>query len=78
MRSQSNMKSCISFERSNSLHGRRLSAVARKAFTQKDRGEGLRAIREEAMLDVMYDALSEADQEVVITEDSINGKHVPI
>jgi len=56
-----------------------LSAVARKAFTQKTGARGLRAILEEAMLDVMYDAPSQKQiKEVVITEDSINGKHAPI
>ncbi len=56
-----------------------LSAVARKAFTQKTGARGLRAILEEAMLDVMYDAPSQKQiKEVVITEDAISGKHAPI
>ena len=56
-----------------------LGAVARKAFTQKTGARGLRAILEEVMLDVMYDAPSQKQiKEVLITEDSILGKHPPI
>ncbi len=56
-----------------------LGAIARKAFTQKTGARGLRAILEEAMLDVMYDAPSQKQiKEVVITEDAITGKHDPI
>src|SRR5262249_23851155 len=53
--------------------------VARKAFTQKTGARGLRAILDEVMLDVMYDAPSQKQiKEVLITEDSILGKHPPI
>ena len=56
-----------------------LGAVARKAFTQKTGARGLRAILEEVMLDVMYDAPSQKQiKEVFITEDAILGKHPPI
>ena len=56
-----------------------LSAIARKAFTQKTGARGLRSILEEAMLDVMYDAPSQKQiKEVVITEEAISGKHAPI
>jgi ATP-dependent Clp protease ATP-binding subunit ClpX len=49
-----------------------LGAVARKAFTQKTGARGLRAILEEVMLDVMYDAPSQKQiKEVFITEDAI-------
>jgi ATP-dependent Clp protease ATP-binding subunit ClpX len=56
-----------------------LGAVARKAFLQKTGARGLRAILEEVMLDVMYDAPSQKQiKEVLITEDAIMGKHPPI
>src|SRR5574342_1123023 len=56
-----------------------LAAVARKAFIQKTGARGLRAILEEVMLDVMYDAPSQKQiKEVVITEDAISGKNPPI
>ncbi len=56
-----------------------LGAVARKAYAQKTGARGLRAILEEVMLDVMYDAPSQKQiKEVVITEDAIIGKNPPI
>jgi ATP-dependent Clp protease ATP-binding subunit ClpX len=56
-----------------------LGAVARKAYAQKTGARGLRAILEEVMLDLMYDAPSQKQiKEVVITEDAILGKHPPI
>ncbi len=56
-----------------------LGAVARKAYAQKTGARGLRAILEEVMLDVMYDAPSQKQiTEVVITEDSILGRNPPI
>jgi ATP-dependent Clp protease ATP-binding subunit ClpX len=56
-----------------------LGAVARKAYAQKTGARGLRAILEEVMLDVMYDAPSQKQiKEVVITEDAILGKNPPI
>ena len=56
-----------------------LSAVARKAFTQKTGARGLRAILEgsHARCDVRRPSQKQI-KEVVITEDSINGKHAPI
>jgi ATP-dependent Clp protease ATP-binding subunit ClpX len=54
-------------------------AVARKAYAQRTGARGLRAILEEVMLDVMYDAPSQKQiKEVVITEDAIIGKNPPI
>src|SRR5512132_1782142 len=56
-----------------------LGAIARKAFLQKTSARGLRAILEDVMLDVMYDAPSQKQtKEVLITEDAILGKHPPI
>src|SRR2546428_241452 len=56
-----------------------LGAIARKAFLQKTGARGLRAILEDVMLDVMYDAPSQKQiKEVLITEDAILGKHPPI
>ncbi|MGC4099429.1 MAG: hypothetical protein QM706_20185 [Nitrospira sp.] len=56
-----------------------LGAVARKAYAQKTGARGLRAILEEVMLDVMYDAPSQKQiVEVVITEDAIVGKNPPM
>ena len=56
-----------------------LGAIARKAFIQKTGARGLRAILEDVMLDVMYDAPSQKQiKEVLITEDAILGKHPPI
>jgi ATP-dependent Clp protease ATP-binding subunit ClpX len=56
-----------------------LGAIARKAFLQKTGARGLRAILEDVMLDVMYDAPSQKQiKEVLITEDAILGKYAPI
>ena len=56
-----------------------MGAAARKAYLQKTGARGLRAILEEVMLDVMYDAPSQKDiMEVVITEDAIVGKNPPM
>jgi ATP-dependent Clp protease ATP-binding subunit ClpX len=56
-----------------------LGAIARKAFLQKTGARGLRAILEDVMLDVMYDAPSQKQiKEVLLTEDAILGKHAPI
>ncbi len=56
-----------------------ITAVARKAFTQKTGARGLRAILEEVMLDLMYEVPSQKQiKEVVITEDVIVGKGQPI
>src|SRR6185503_19691260 len=56
-----------------------ITAIARKAHHQKTGARGLRAILEEVMLDVMYEAPSQKHlREVVISEDVIIGKCVPI
>ena len=56
-----------------------LSAVARKAYTQKTGARGLRSILEEVMLDVMYDVPSQKQiKEIVITEEVILGKCQPL
>lgn len=56
-----------------------LGAIARKAYTQKTGARGLRAILEDVMLDLMYDAPSQKQiKEVVLTEEVIAGKHPPI
>ncbi len=56
-----------------------ITAVARKAFTQKTGARGLRAILEEVMLDLMYEVPSQKQiKEVMITEDVIVGKGQPI
>ena len=56
-----------------------VGAIARKAHLQKTGARGLRAILEEVMLDVMYEAPSQKQlREVVISEDVIIGKCVPI
>ena len=56
-----------------------LGALARKAYAQKTGARGLRAILEEVMLDIMYDAPSQKQiVEVVITEDAILGKNPPM
>jgi len=56
-----------------------ITAIARKAHHQKTGARGLRAILEEVMLDVMYEAPSQKQlREVLISEDVINGKSLPI
>ena len=56
-----------------------VTAIARKAHMQKTGARGLRAILEEVMLDVMYEAPSQKQiREVLITEDVIQGKSHPI
>jgi ATP-dependent Clp protease ATP-binding subunit ClpX len=56
-----------------------VTAIARKAHLQKIGARGLRAILEEVMLDVMYEAPSQKQiREVLITEDVIQGKSQPI
>ncbi len=56
-----------------------LAAVAKKAYAQRTGARGLRAILEEVMLEVMYDAPSQKQiKEVVITEEVIQGKSQPI
>jgi ATP-dependent Clp protease ATP-binding subunit ClpX len=56
-----------------------LSAISRKAYTQKTGARGLRAILEEVMLDIMYEIPSQKQiKEIVITEEVIVGKSEPI
>src|SRR5213594_3350627 len=56
-----------------------LTAISRKAYTQKTGARGLRAILEEVMLDVMFDVPSQKQiKEIVITEEVIMGKSQPI
>ncbi|PIE17946.1 MAG: ATP-dependent Clp protease ATP-binding subunit ClpX [Proteobacteria bacterium] len=56
-----------------------LSAIATKAIDRKTGARGLRAIIEDAMLDVMYDIPSVEDvKEVVINEEVISGSGRPM
>lgn len=56
-----------------------LRAVAQKAITRESGARGLRAILEEAMLDVMYEVPSkEGIKEVVVSEDAINNGESPL
>ena len=57
-----------------------LVAIAQKAITQETGARGLRAILEDAMLDIMYDLPSQSStvKECVITKDVIKGKATPI
>jgi len=51
-----------------------LAAIAKKGHAQKTGARGLRAIMEEALLDLMYDLPSRRDiSECVITEETISG-----
>ena len=57
-----------------------LAAIAKKAIAQGTGARGLRAILEDAMLDIMYDLPSQSStvKECVITKDVIKGKGTPI
>ena len=57
-----------------------LTAIAQKAITQGTGARGLRAILEDAMLDIMYDLPSQSStvKECVITKDVTKGKGTPI
>ncbi|MFM9890037.1 MAG: ATP-dependent Clp protease ATP-binding subunit ClpX, partial [Rickettsiales bacterium] len=56
-----------------------LSAIAQKAIARKTGARGLRAIMEEALMELMYDIPGMDDvSEVSITGDVINGKAEPI
>jgi ATP-dependent Clp protease ATP-binding subunit ClpX len=56
-----------------------LTAIAKEALTRESGARGLRAIMEEAMLDVMYDVPSKQGiKEVVVNEDAINKGDVPL
>ena len=54
-------------------------AIAREAMKRKTGARGLRAILENAMLDVMYDMPSQTNiRECLVNEDMILGKGNPI
>jgi ATP-dependent Clp protease ATP-binding subunit ClpX len=56
-----------------------LQAIAREALTRESGARGLRAIMEEAMLDVMYDVPSKQGiKEVVVNEDAVNKGDAPL
>jgi ATP-dependent Clp protease ATP-binding subunit ClpX len=56
-----------------------LQAIAKEALTRESGARGLRAIMEEAMLDVMYDVPSKQGiKEVVVNEDAINKGDPPL
>jgi ATP-dependent Clp protease ATP-binding subunit ClpX len=56
-----------------------LRAVARQALERKSGARGLRAILEDAMIDIMYEIPSRTDvKEVIINEDVINKREKPI
>lgn len=56
-----------------------LSAIAQKAIARKTGARGLRAIMEEALMDLMYDVPGMDDvSEITITADVINGSGQPI
>ncbi len=56
-----------------------LAAVAKKALERKSGARGLRAILEEAMLDIMYDIPSKTGiKEVVINEEVITKGETPL
>ena len=56
-----------------------LQAIARKALARESGARGLRAIMEEAMLDVMYDVPSKQGiKEVVVNEDAISKGDAPL
>jgi ATP-dependent Clp protease ATP-binding subunit ClpX len=56
-----------------------LQAVARKALERESGARGLRAILEEAMLDIMYDVPSKQGiKEVVVNEDAIAKSETPL
>src|ERR1041384_3610699 len=56
-----------------------LQAIAKEALTRESGARGLRAIMEEAMLDVMYDVPSKQGiKEVVVNEDAINKGDAPL
>jgi ATP-dependent Clp protease ATP-binding subunit ClpX len=61
------------------LHKSALSAVARKAIERESGARGLRAILEEAMLDIMYEVPSKQGiKEVVISDDVILSGEPPL
>ncbi len=56
-----------------------LSAIAKKALTQKTGARGLRAVLESKMLEIMYDIPSQPEiEEVLMTEEVIRGTGEPM
>ncbi|TVQ80268.1 MAG: ATP-dependent Clp protease ATP-binding subunit ClpX [Bradymonadales bacterium] len=56
-----------------------LRAVAKEALRRKSGARGLRAILEDAMIDIMYEIPSRTDvKEVIVNEDVVNKKEAPI
>jgi ATP-dependent Clp protease ATP-binding subunit ClpX len=56
-----------------------LQAIARKALVRESGARGLRAILEEAMLDIMYEVPSKQGiKEVVVNEDAITSGDAPL
>ena len=56
-----------------------LNAVARKALERESGARGLRAILEEAMLDIMYEVPSKSGiKEVVVSDETINAGEPPL
>jgi ATP-dependent Clp protease ATP-binding subunit ClpX len=56
-----------------------LQAIARKALARESGARGLRAILEEAMLDIMYDVPSKQGiKEVVVNEEAIASGENPL
>jgi ATP-dependent Clp protease ATP-binding subunit ClpX len=56
-----------------------LAAIAKKALARESGARGLRAIMEEAMLDVMYDVPSKQGiKEVVVNEEAILAGDSPL
>ncbi|MEE8410493.1 MAG: ATP-dependent Clp protease ATP-binding subunit ClpX, partial [Myxococcota bacterium] len=56
-----------------------LKAIAKNAIKRKTGARGLRAILEQAMLDVMYEIPSQRNiREVLISEDVINRQEKPL
>jgi len=62
-----------------SFHEDALKAIARKAIERKTGARGLRSIMESMLLDTMFDLPTlEGVQEVVISEDVIDGNARPL
>lgn len=62
-----------------SFHDDALKAIARKAIERKTGARGLRSIMESMLLDTMFDLPTlEGVQEVVISEEVIDGKARPL
>jgi len=55
-----------------------LLAIAEKAIKRKTGARGLRAILEEAMIEIMYELPEYKGYEILITKDVINGTEKPV